>query len=99
MGSWLKCLVEIRNICAHYGRIYNRKLNSSPGIPREYNISEQSEKKLFPVLLIIILLLNNYKRSTNFITKIKSLIDEYEVVDIHLLGFPPDWEKVLREAR
>ncbi|NLJ71638.1 MAG: hypothetical protein GX333_01345 [Syntrophomonadaceae bacterium] len=52
-----------------------------------------------PLLLIIILLLRNHKKSTNFIIKIKSLIDEYEVVDINLLGFPHNWDKVLYGAR
>jgi abortive infection bacteriophage resistance protein len=32
--SWLKCLSYIRNICAHYGRLYNRPLTSKPRLDR-----------------------------------------------------------------
>lgn len=28
MKSWFAALVEIRNICAHYGRLYNMPLDS-----------------------------------------------------------------------
>lgn len=30
LESWLKCLSYIRDICAHYGRLYNRPLTSKP---------------------------------------------------------------------
>ncbi len=99
LSSWLKSLVEIRNICAHYGRIYNRALNSSPKVPREFTMPKQSYKKLFPVILITVLSIDNYKMSTSFIINIKTLIEQYDVVDINLLGFPANWENILMEAR
>lgn len=30
LGSWILALIEVRNICAHYGRLYNMPLKHSP---------------------------------------------------------------------
>jgi len=38
LESWLKCLSYLRNICAHYGRLYNRPLTSKP------RLDERSKK-------------------------------------------------------
>ncbi|GAB2451701.1 Abi family protein [Nocardia tengchongensis] len=34
LGSWLKSLNVIRNICAHHGRLFNRTLTLTPKLPR-----------------------------------------------------------------
>lgn len=34
--SWLESISYVRNICAHYGRIYNAKLSKTPILYKEY---------------------------------------------------------------
>ena len=36
LGGWILSLVEVRNICAHYGRLYNLPLKQSPYLYKEY---------------------------------------------------------------
>jgi abortive infection bacteriophage resistance protein len=36
LESWIISLVEIRNICAHYGRLYQRKLTKAPRLYKEH---------------------------------------------------------------
>jgi abortive infection bacteriophage resistance protein len=45
LESWLKCLSYIRNICAHYGRLYNRPLTSKPRLDhRSKNLGIQQNR-------------------------------------------------------
>lgn len=50
-------LVEVRNICAHYGRMYNRILSSEPRLYREH--SHVKRNRAFAVILVIKRLLND----------------------------------------
>jgi abortive infection bacteriophage resistance protein len=36
LESWLESISYIRNICAHYGRLYNAKLSKTPSLYKEY---------------------------------------------------------------
>jgi len=33
---WLESIFYVRNICAHYGRLYNAKLSKMPVLYKEY---------------------------------------------------------------
>lgn len=35
LSSWLHCLNEVRNVCAHHGRLYSRTFPKSPMLTRE----------------------------------------------------------------
>ena len=37
LESWLESIVYVRNICAHYGRLYNAKLAKTPILYKEYS--------------------------------------------------------------
>ncbi len=95
--SWFRCLVEIRNICAHYGRIYNRILTSKPKIYPQYE--SLSNRRIFPMLIVIINLIDDHTESTTFITNIAALIAEYPVINLEFIGFPPNWEEILKKSR
>lgn len=94
--SWLKCLVEVRNICAHYGRIYNRILSSEPRLYREH--SHIRRNRAFAVILVIKRLLNDNAFRRSFSSNLISLIEEFDdTVNLSFIGFPSDWQKILGE--
>ena len=37
LESWLESIAYVRNICAHYGRLYNAKLAKTPILYKEYS--------------------------------------------------------------
>ena len=37
LESWLESISYVRNICAHYGRLYNAKLSKTPMLYKEYS--------------------------------------------------------------
>lgn len=97
LGSWILALVEIRNICAHYGRLYNMPLKQSPHLYREYQkYRKDSNNKLFPALLCIKRMLAGNDVWLAFNRDLENLIDEYSnVIKFAFMGFPQDWRQVL----
>ena len=96
LRTWLKSLVEVRNICAHYGRIYNRPLTSSPKLYSEYSAIRTD--RIFKVFIVIRRLIHNEKQWRNFSISLYALIEKYkEVINISYIGFPEDWKKILGE--
>ncbi|MGN1419619.1 MAG: Abi family protein [Acutalibacteraceae bacterium] len=97
LNGWILALVEIRNICAHYGRIYNMPLKQSPYLYSEYARYKNSEiKKIFPVVITIRRMLNNNELWKSFFAEMTALFDEYsDVINLSFVGFPKDWKEVL----
>lgn len=97
LGGWILALVEIRNICAHYSRLYNMPLKQTPYLYSEYKkYRSGTQNKVFPVLLSIRRMLNDDHRWSSFETRLESLIEEYsDVVRLSFMGFPKEWKEIL----
>lgn len=94
--SWLHTLTTIRNICAHHGRLYGRKLTIRPSLFDEVKKNIRSDE-LFAALFIACKLLDTKERM-NFVDALVVLVEEYnEYVDVLCLGFPSDWKRYLSE--
>jgi len=91
--SWLHTLTTIRNICAHHGRLYGKKLSIQPQLFDEIR-EKVSSDEIFVAILVLSKLLSSSER-LNLSTSLKALIDEYdEFIDISHLGFPKDWDSL-----
>ncbi len=97
LESWLNNLAYIRNICAHYGRLYNKKMAITPMIHNKYKKDNLDLNKLFVSILAIKELTRSIAEWCTFKIQLESLIDEYmDVVDLELIGFPNDWKEILK---
>ncbi|MBQ9991290.1 MAG: Abi family protein [Lachnospiraceae bacterium] len=94
--SWLESISYVRNICAHYGRLYNAKLTKSPILYKEYVQVGIGNNRIFGVLLCMKHLLKQDAHWNLFVDKIEMLFDKYESVQINTMGFPPNWKDLLR---
>ena len=99
LGGWIIALVEIRNICAHYGRLYNMPLKQMPYLYREHRqYRTRRQNKIFPAILVIKYMLKNDKRWKNFLHNMIQLIDiYYDVVRLSYIGFPNTWKTLISE--
>lgn len=97
LQSWLESISYVRNICAHYGRLYNAKLSKTPTLYGQYVKKGVSNYKLFGVLLCIKHILNNNKQWKEFVDNLENLIDKYKSVDIKTMGFIDNWKQLLNE--
>lgn len=98
LNSWIQCLVEIRNICAHFNRLYNLPFKQMPSLYKENQIylNKKGVHKLFPVILVMRRILNSNDVWEDLFDKLKQTIDEHkDVVNLSFMDFPSDWEKVL----
>ena len=93
--SWLESISYVRNICAHYGRLYNAKLSKTPILYKEYSQSGIGNNRIFGVLLCVKHLLKSDSHWKLFVQDVESLFDKYEQVDIKTMGFSENWKALL----
>lgn len=92
--SWFAALVELRNICAHYGRIYNMPLDSTPKLPPRY--SRFITNRFFTDCLAFRYILNGKSVWNTFVLNLRGAVDECEYLQMDYIGFPDNWETLLR---
>lgn len=94
MESWLQTLSNIRNVCAHYGRLYNKHLTFKPRLFKE-EAKQFSNRHTYAAIFITARLLTKTEGS-RFITDLDALISEYEEdIDFAHIGFPSNWKVLL----
>ena len=93
--SWLESISYVRNICAHYGSIYNAKLSKTPILYKEYTQVGIGNNRIYGVLLCLKYLLKDDDHWNLFVDKIELLFDKYPCVQISTMGFPENWKVLL----
>lgn len=93
--SWLESISYVRNICAHYGRLYNAKLSKTPILYKEYSQAGIGNNRIFGVLLCLKHLLKSDSHWKLFVEEIELLFEKYEQVDIKTMGFTENWKELL----
>ncbi len=95
--SWLRCCTDLRNICAHYGRLYFRIFTAIPAsLP---DLEKNAERRLFGAVLALKALYPDVNKWNDEIYKgIKELMKLFSsVINLSHIGFPADWEVKLRK--
>ena len=96
--SWLYCCTNLRNICAHSGRLYNAIFSVIPA-----NIScveKVSERKLFASIMAVHELYpDDEKWNNEFMPSMSALLDEYsDIILLRHIGFPENWEEKMTRS-
>ena len=97
LQNWLECIVYIRNMSAHYMRLYNLTM---PLTVKNYKNCFENftpSHKLFDVIYAMKYLMPDIKEWNNYIiSNVSQIFDEYEqYVDISAYGFPNEWKDYL----
>ncbi len=93
--SWIESIAYVRNLCAHYGRVYNAKLSKTPIMYKQYTKAGIGNIRIFGVLLCISNLIKHDSHWTNFVANIEALFENYPSVKIDTMGFPENWKEFL----
>lgn len=93
--SWIEHIAFVRNVCAHYGRIYNVNLSKTPMLYKQYRQCGISSMRIYATLLCLKNILPNDRHWIEFVDYIKILLDKYPHVHIDNMGFPEQWEEYL----
>ena len=91
--SWIESISYVRNVCAHYGRVYNVKLVKTPMLYKQFgNIDKY---KIFAILLCLKELIPNDNHWIQFVDTLELLIEKYSSVNLEKIGFPDNWKDFL----
>lgn len=97
--SWFIYLANVRNICAHHSRLWNKRVTADrPVFPSrdKYKFKGEnfldSNTSLYGIISIIDRLLTSFNPNNSFAIKIENLIDTYGI-DANFMGFPANWQK------
>ena len=93
--SWLICCSTLRNICAHYGRLYYSLFANIPANIADIN---GSNRRLFGAIQALRALYpDSDKWNSEFIPTLDALISEYsDSINLKHIGFPVNWRTILK---
>ncbi|MDR1452725.1 MAG: Abi family protein [Candidatus Margulisbacteria bacterium] len=96
--SWLRCCTDLRNICAHSGRLYYRIFTAIPsGLT---TVPQDAERRLFgAVMSLQALYLDAQKWNIEIYPALCVLLKEYaQDINLKHIGFSENWEVTLRKS-
>jgi abortive infection bacteriophage resistance protein len=99
LPSWLQSIAQIRNICAHHGRLWNKNLPGRPHLlpkPPEawlQAVPPVSEHHMLYIHACCMkYLLNVTSPGNQYHHEMEHLLSKYPSVDLRALGFPDNWK-------
>jgi abortive infection bacteriophage resistance protein len=98
LESWMHSFSNIRNICAHHGRLWNRRLTAHiklPSHPANTFIHNRNiyPYKVYAALCCIKYVLDIISPGHSFPQKLKSLMSTCPLAQEKEMGFPSQWEQ------
>lgn len=95
--SWLTMLANLRNMCCHHARIWNRDFVLNPAEPRKttnawIDASKVDKKRIYYRLCIIRYFLSSISPDNNFNEKVIDLLTHFPTIDIMAMGFCKEWQ-------
>lgn len=98
-SSYLHNLTIIRNICAHHGRLWNKRFTFAvviPTNPVEFasSVNPGSKKSIYNILVFLKYMMDQINPGHTWGNRIKELIDN-NAINTSAMGFPSNWESLL----
>ena len=96
LENWMHNFSNIRNICAHHGRLWNRRIAIPITIPRKpiYDFVQNKRLypyKLYPALCAMMYIINIINPTSTFKNRLMALINTCPNGQLKEMGFPQDW--------
>jgi abortive infection bacteriophage resistance protein len=95
-SSWIVLLINLRNLCGHHARLWNREIpfashRLNNPVYGWINPATTDMKRVYFRICIVRYLLFTVSPHNRFTQKLKLLLAAYPTVDIRAMGFPADW--------
>jgi len=87
--QWLDCLVDLRNICAHHDRLFNRSMQKQPGRLRAGNVplAATPSNKLKAILECLDYMMAARGSPVNAVATVRAILQRYPEVLPHEVGY------------
>lgn len=97
LGSWMRFLTYLRNLCAHHARIFDRNfIVNKPLIPEKYKSFEIKRDKYVMCAFVLFQLLQAINLEDSWLERLEMLIDKYHFFEIETMGFGDQWAMAWR---
>lgn len=107
LQSWFRALSDLRNLCAHHSRVWNREFGSRPKLPRKPpadwpdlttpvmhgNYHASPESRVAMMLVVIETLLRQVSPRSQWRVRLKELLDAHPIAPLEAMGLTPDWHQ------
>ncbi|MGB0879780.1 MAG: Abi family protein [Polaribacter sp.] len=96
LENWMRSFCDIRNICAHHSRLWNRRFSTHIDLPKKTKNNFISNKnvytnKLYPTLCAMQYILEIINPKNGFKSKLLNLISSCPLKQEKEMGFPKNW--------
>lgn len=102
--SWVHLLNDVRNICAHHSRLWNRGLKVQPRMPSIGAIPEiehirnntHAQTRLYAALVVMCIMMKALHPTTEWHLRIKKLLSsapKNPIIGWQTAGVPADWQE------
>lgn len=85
--SWVRCLVDLRNICAHHDRLFNITFINQPKTFKRASCPSASRTKLKGVLQCLDYLLDHRGSSFDIVRKVEKILNRFPEIRLHEAGY------------
>lgn len=98
LESWIECVSYLRNMAAHYMRLYRTSMQKTPKQSKNHN-NAYATNKIFDIIYVMKFLSPNTSEWNNhIISSLSQIFEEYsDDVNLEDYGFPNDWKERLRK--
>ena len=93
LSALISAAIDVRNICAHYNRLYNQAIEDQPQLRDDQMIYESHF--VFPTLLALRAVAGKERIWREMLQSISLLAGEFPEADLSLCGFPDNWADIL----
>ncbi len=96
MSSWLHTIVYIRNLCAHHGRVWNRRLAIRPlANKKDIDWNGVDNSRVYSIFMLIKKMMHFKDKWDEWNRKLLALLKEFHKIDIKKMGFPDNWKETI----
>ena len=104
----LHALTPVRNVCAHHGRLWNRRFtlqlplikrlrkqmqtDQVPDPEQRQGSQQQPSRTLYNYLLVMAHIMNHINPGSSWKQRLQALVRTRSAQEMKAMGFPPDWE-------
>jgi abortive infection bacteriophage resistance protein len=96
LRSWLWSLNEVRNICAHHSRLWNRQVGNKPVIPKKehhpvWHEPPVDSSRVYGILCVCSHSLSRISSGSRWQQRVHQLLNAYPKIPMKNMGFPENW--------
>lgn len=99
LKNHLHCLANLRNMCAHAARLYNKKYNPPVILSKNLNRKhpEIKDNTLFAYIIVLLKRLPELNMQQEFLSDFEALLNKYSgQIDFSLIGCPKNYMEILK---